>query len=234
MKAIGSDGAVWPVRAPEDARRSGTGVLARAAAVLAVAGAALVGLAPNEAPAVSAAAPAADTSALSKEGGRLGASAQTSPHGTTTVPPAIFEARLSVEPTMARFERNADPISTGSLTPGMFRAAAAPSREWREEEFRNVEALDGGTLATGALRIRLAGIALPKTEEICRTLDGRLEPCATRAATQLELLTRSRKVSCRYRMDSAVEAIGTCRVGTTDLAERLLRTGYAKRTAERA
>jgi endonuclease YncB( thermonuclease family) len=95
-----------------------------------------------------------------------------------------------------------------------------------------VQALDGRTLATSALRIRLSGLELPPAEEICRTLDGRLEACAARAATQLELMTRHRKVSCRYRIEVAGEAVGACRIGGSDLAERLVRTGFVKRSVE--
>ncbi|HKG82711.1 MAG TPA: hypothetical protein VKB16_06080, partial [Beijerinckiaceae bacterium] len=69
--------------------------------------------------------------------------------------------------------------------------------------------------------------------EVCRTLDGRLEPCLARAATQLELITRFRKVSCRYRIEAPGEASGSCRIGATDLAERMARTGFAKRAPRR-
>ncbi len=82
------------------------------------------------------------------------------------------------------------------------------------------------------MRIRLAGLELPGAGEVCRTLDGRLEPCLARAATQLELITRFRKVSCRYRIEAPGEASGSCRIGTTDLAERMARTGFAKRAPE--
>ena len=99
---------------------------------------------------------------------------------------------------------------------------------WREEEFASVTVVDGRTLSVGAVTIRLDGLELPHREQVCRTLDNRLEPCAARAATQLELLTRSRKVACRYRMTTSSEAIGSCRLGPQDLADRLLRTGYVR------
>ena len=65
-------------------------------------------------------------------------------------------------------------------------------------------------------------------------LDGRLEACAARAATQLELLIRHRKVTCRYRVEVAGEALGACRVGASDIGERLVRTGFIKRPGEPA
>jgi endonuclease YncB( thermonuclease family) len=64
-------------------------------------------------------------------------------------------------------------------------------------------------------------------EQMCRTLDGRLEPCATRAATQLELMTRGRAVTCLHRVEQAGEAVGRCRIGFSDLTERMIRTGFA-------
>jgi endonuclease YncB( thermonuclease family) len=108
-----------------------------------------------------------------------------------------------------------------------FGAPAAPNAEWREEEFDNVRAVDGRTLAVGGLRIHLVGLDLPMPEQVCRTLDGRLEYCTARAATQLELLTRWKQVTCHYRLERAGEAIGRCRIGTSDLSERMIKSGYA-------
>jgi hypothetical protein len=107
--------------------------------------------------------------------------------------------------------------------------SAAP--EWREEEFAQVDVADARTLRVGPLRIELIGLDLPMGEQVCRTLDGRFEPCATRAATQLELLTRHRNIICHYRLERAGEAIGRCRVGTSDLTERMVQTGYVWRSA---
>jgi endonuclease YncB( thermonuclease family) len=99
---------------------------------------------------------------------------------------------------------------------------------WREDEFASVTIVDGRTVSAGAVTIRLDGLELPQGDQVCRTLDNRLEPCVARAATQLELLTRSRKVACRYRMTTSSEAVGSCRIGSQDLAERMLRTGYVR------
>ena len=52
-----------------------------------------------------------------------------------------------------------------------------------------------------------------------------------RAATPLELMTRARKLTCRYRLESATDGVGACRIGDSDLAARMLRTGYVKRSA---
>jgi endonuclease YncB( thermonuclease family) len=110
-------------------------------------------------------------------------------------------------------------------------AAAVPSGEpgaWREEEFTFAEIVDGRTLSAGGVTITLAGLALPHSDQICRTLDDRLEPCAARAATQLELLTRSRRLACRFQMVTSSAGTGSCRIGSQDLAERMIRTGYVR------
>jgi endonuclease YncB( thermonuclease family) len=109
--------------------------------------------------------------------------------------------------------------------------ASAPEQvhvELREEEFASVSVVDGRTFTSNGVTIRLAGLEMPPPDQVCRTLDNRLEQCAARAATQLELLTRSRRLACRYRMTTSSEGVGSCRIGTIDLAERLVRTGYVR------
>ena len=104
--------------------------------------------------------------------------------------------------------------------------------DWRQEDFTRVSVVDGRTLEAGGLRIRLLGMDLPLPEQMCRTLDGRLEPCVERAATQLELMTRSRTVTCHYRVETAGQAVGQCRLGLNDLTERMIKTGYAWPSAD--
>jgi endonuclease YncB( thermonuclease family) len=105
------------------------------------------------------------------------------------------------------------------------------SSDWIEQEFPAVTVIDGRTVKAGDIRIRLAGLDLPMPEQVCRTLDGRLERCVARAATQLELLTRWKKVTCQYRLTASNEGVGRCRIGTSDLTDRMVMTGYAWRSA---
>jgi endonuclease YncB( thermonuclease family) len=122
----------------------------------------------------------------------------------------------------------------GALAHGIGGGDAQPEGDWREQDFAFVAVIDGRTLSAGDLTITLAGLELPQRDQVCRTLDDRLEPCTARAATQLELLTRSRRVACRYRMTTSSAGAGTCRVGAADLAERMVRTGYARAANGRA
>jgi endonuclease YncB( thermonuclease family) len=142
--------------------------------------------------------------------------------------PATAWSLFAGEPSASRVQARFAPTGAPALQPGGLAQTAATS-EWQEREFAEVAVVDGRTLDAAGLRIRLSGLALPSPDEACRTLDGRIEACATRAATQLELITRWRKVSCRYQAGSSGEAAGTCRVGSSDLAERLVKTGYVRR-----
>jgi endonuclease YncB( thermonuclease family) len=140
----------------------------------------------------------------------------------------LFAPAFVAQP--SRFESS--PSTTAEA--GAFRPwtpQPAPPAAWIDAVFTNVAALDGRTLQAGELRIRLAGLDLPMPEQMCRTLDGRFEPCTSRATTQLDLLTRHRPITCRYRLERAGEALGECRVGASDLVERLVQTGYVWRTA---
>jgi endonuclease YncB( thermonuclease family) len=143
-------------------------------------------------------------------------------------PASLFAATASAQP--ATFSA----IPVGPSPEGFRPLRTDPAREWKEEEFSAVSVVDGRTLLAGTIRIRLVGLDLPLPEQVCRTLDGRLERCITRAATQLELLTRWRRVTCHYRLESAEEALGRCRIGTSDLTERMVKTGYAWRSASPA
>jgi endonuclease YncB( thermonuclease family) len=141
-----------------------------------------------------------------------------------TAPWSLFAPQPSASLVQARFARAGSPaLQYGTLA----QTGSAP--EWHERELADVAVVDGRTLDAAGLRIRLSGLALPLADETCRTLDGRIEACATRAATQLELIIRHRKVTCRYQASPSGEADGSCRIGSSDLAERLVKTGYVRR-----
>lgn len=233
MHTLRSGNAVWLVRPPVEPRsarrRARADVLARAAGLVGLVAAVALGFAPEPAPATGSAASTVRAIADEKDGSRLPGA------DLADLAPAsrLFDPR-AMSAVQSRFAAAPDPAATGSLTLAASAAAASgPAGEWRDIELSQVEILDGRTLATPALRLRLTGIELPKPDEVCRTLDGRLEACTARAATQLELVTRARKLACRYRLEGTGEGAGTCRIGTSDLAERLLRVGYVKPVGER-
>jgi hypothetical protein len=201
-------------------------ILARTAGIAALAVGIVCGLASFEARAPAATPARAEAVAVPvhvKDAARLPGQAVLD--GTTSREASGLLDPLRVGPEM-RFSKM-DPLATGALP-----AAAFASAPWREDEFTEVSVVDGRTLAAGSLTIEIAGLDLPVAGQACRTLDGRIEPCALRAATQLELLTRWRAVTCRYRMTAPGFASGACRVGSSDLGERLARTGYLTRTPQ--
>jgi hypothetical protein len=235
-----SGNAVWLIpgrsgRRPSVRRRS-AGVLARTVGVAALLAGAALGLAPGEAPAVSSREPQASPAAVVAEAGKD--QARLLSYSESRREPARAPASGQASGAFssgslagkARLIAAGGELVTGSL--GAFqRSPAGPGAGAKEQEFAQIEVVDGRTIAAGPLRIRLTGLDLPAADEVCRTLDGRLEACAARAATQLELLTRSRTVVCRYRLETSSEGSGACRIGTSDLAERMMRTGYTKRVA---
>jgi endonuclease YncB( thermonuclease family) len=151
--------------------------------------------------------------------------------GATGVQESILDPFRPVllAPAQKLAARSTIPASSGFVREVVPRTAG----EWTEEEFARVTVVDGRTLDSGSVQVRLIGLDLPLPDQVCRTLDGRLEACSARAATQLELLTRHRRVTCHYRVEGVGEAIGRCRIGLQDLTERMIRTGYAWQTAAR-
>jgi endonuclease YncB( thermonuclease family) len=147
-----------------------------------------------------------------------------------TASDAKDQSRLD-RPTTAQISPATPPDSRQGAN-DMVTPAGAPIGSWRHEDFTFVEVIDGRTFRAGGTTIRLAGLELPAADQVCRTLDNRLEQCAARAATQLELLTRSRALACRYHMITSSEAVGSCRIGAHDLAARMIRTGYAQRATD--
>jgi endonuclease YncB( thermonuclease family) len=92
-----------------------------------------------------------------------------------------------------------------------------------------VEALDAGMIRAGAETYRLAGIVTPETGTSCRRLDGLAVACADRALSYLQLLVKGRAVACErapQRSDGPLEA--NCRIGDGDIAEQMVRQGWAR------
>lgn len=114
-----------------------------------------------------------------------------------------------VEATAAASETTASPRTTSSA--------------------REAEVTDTGMIRAGDVTYRLAGIILPETSRMCRRLDGLAVPCADRAHSYMQLLVKGRAVSCERapsRSDGPHEA--NCRVGDADIAEQMVRQGWAR------
>ncbi|MGL4635704.1 MAG: thermonuclease family protein [Beijerinckiaceae bacterium] len=119
--------------------------------------------------------------------------------------------------------------------------STAPTRRWRSQTDPNViatprpsvhaaiEVMDGATLRAGEMVVRLAGLSLPTENQTCRRLDGLAVSCIDRAVSYLQLLVKGRSVACERAgvSDDGIEK-GRCRIGDSDIAEQMVRQGWAK------
>lgn len=92
-----------------------------------------------------------------------------------------------------------------------------------------IEVVDPTTLRAGEMVVRLAGVISPPGNTTCRRLDGLAVPCADRAISYLQLLVKGRAVACS-RAGLAPDGVekGQCRIGESDIAEQMVRQGWAK------
>jgi endonuclease YncB( thermonuclease family) len=119
--------------------------------------------------------------------------------------------------------------------------SAAPTRRWRSQADPDViatprpavhaaiEVVDGMTLRAGDMVVRLSGLSLPDDNSICRRLDGLAVSCTDRAVSYLQLLVKGRAVACA-RAGVSPDGVekGQCRIGESDIAEQMVRQGWAK------
>jgi endonuclease YncB( thermonuclease family) len=123
--------------------------------------------------------------------------------------------------------------------------STAPTRRWRPQTDPNVivtpkpivhdtiEVVDASTLRAGGMVVRLTGMIAPDEKLTCRRLDGLTVPCVDRAISYLQLLVKGRAVACE-RAGVAGDGVekGHCRIGDSDIAEQMIRQGWAKADAQ--
>jgi endonuclease YncB( thermonuclease family) len=91
-----------------------------------------------------------------------------------------------------------------------------------------IDVVDGATLRAGDMVVRLSGIALPLADKTCKRLDGLAVPCLDRASSYLQLLVKGRAVACdRDGVGKDGTDMGRCRIGEADIAEQMIRQGWA-------
>jgi endonuclease YncB( thermonuclease family) len=157
--------------------------------------------------------------------------------GATPNPVAIampeIVARKSEERLVA-----AAPETTASFGPLRRRAPLAEELEApqpRETQVPHaaIEVVDGVTLKAGDMLVRLVAISPPAAESICKRIDGLSVGCRDRAASYMELLVKGRAVGCRHagKSDDGVD-LGRCAIGAVDLAEQMVRQGWASAAPE--
>jgi len=97
-----------------------------------------------------------------------------------------------------------------------------------------VRLADGDSFALGRERYRLYGIDAPELHQDCTDSAGKTWPCGTRARTELRRIIGTHPVECRtVSTDRYGRNIAVCHAGGRDIAEEMVRTGYATATAQR-
>lgn len=86
--------------------------------------------------------------------------------------------------------------------------------------------VDGDTLRIGERRIRLYGIDAPDERQTC-LLDGRPWGCGRDATFALAYVVGYHWVTCEVREHRGELAIAVCHAGPEDLAESMVRAGFA-------
>jgi endonuclease YncB( thermonuclease family) len=138
----------------------------------------------------------------------------------TAIEPSTSMLRRRALVVEAEAQEKAKPIET---------TAAETTATLQPAQPRAPVSADGGMIRAGDTLYRLGGIDLPESTRQCRRLDGLAVNCLDRAQSYLQLLVKGRAVSCErlpQRTDGAAEA--TCKVGDADIAEQLVRQGWAR------
>ncbi|WP_428647585.1 thermonuclease family protein [Roseibium sp.] len=95
-------------------------------------------------------------------------------------------------------------------------------------ELVRVQVLDAGHIRSEKLTVTLAHIKPLTFDETCQTKLGANWPCGARARTFLRGLIRHLKVNCEKVEELGPRHIlGTCKRGSIDLSERMVRYGWA-------
>lgn len=157
--------------------------------------------------------------------------------GPLSKPSVIAQPEVVIIKTEERVPSMASPVSPfrrRAAAPVAVEATLAASTEITATarampSAREVEVVEAGMIRAGGETYRLAGIVLPGTDRTCRRLDGLAVGCLDRAQSYLQLLVKGRAVACErapQRSDGPPDA--NCRVGDADLAEQLVRQGWAR------
>jgi endonuclease YncB( thermonuclease family) len=91
-----------------------------------------------------------------------------------------------------------------------------------------VSLADGDSFRWGDKRYRLYGIDAPELNQECWDSKDKPWPCGVRARAELRRIISTEPLTCtQMSVDQYGRIIATCRVGGKDIAEEMVRTGYA-------
>ena len=116
---------------------------------------------------------------------------------------------------------------TGAVAPqGLKPQPAAPQAATKL--YHRVSVRDGGTLQSGKIVIRLAGIAARDADATCKDKEGKAWPCGAAAKSALRRLIRGRAVACLLPKGGEHNIFEAhCTVGGIDLSDWMVRQGWA-------
>jgi endonuclease YncB( thermonuclease family) len=99
-----------------------------------------------------------------------------------------------------------------------------------------VAAIDGDTLRSGDIEVRLYGVDAPELAQTCAGEDAKEWPCGREAQTRLKALIGRNAVDCEPRArDKFNRIVAVCRTSKVpDLGEALVREGFAVNFGGRA
>lgn len=93
--------------------------------------------------------------------------------------------------------------------------------------FGRANVIDGDSLAMGDIQFRLFGIDAVEAKQVCQR-DGEEWACGLDAAAALRGIAEGKSLNCTQRdRDAYGRVVATCTVNGHDLAEEMVRMGYA-------
>jgi endonuclease YncB( thermonuclease family) len=96
--------------------------------------------------------------------------------------------------------------------------------------FDNIRVLPDGKIRSKDVTIGLYGIVLPARDKLCGTPAGGRWACGVSAIGALRNMIQTRMIICSIDDDSEEnkdKVVGSCRLGSTDIALRMLEQGWA-------
>lgn len=111
-----------------------------------------------------------------------------------------------------------------ALLAALIAAAIVPGNARAEA----VQLSDGDSFRLGDIRYRLHGIDAPELHQDCDDAKGNKWPCGIRARSELRRLIGTHPLECKaITVDRFGRVVATCHAGGKDLAEEMVRSGYA-------
>jgi endonuclease YncB( thermonuclease family) len=90
------------------------------------------------------------------------------------------------------------------------------------------EIVDADTIYAGAVKIRLAGLDAPETDQVCIDSQGRSWPCGLEARKRLQSFSGGRTWLCRLTGEVTYDRqVGSCTIDGEDVGRWLVREGWA-------